>query len=358
MRTLFIFAITILIISCVEKQNKFIELKYNPKIKLELIQELSNDSVNIGFVRDIEVLNNEIYVSDIETNQIHVFDLNLNHLRSSDPFGIGPSSFNYPADFTKYNDKIIVTPNFFNYSYINKEFQKQKFLGTPQELHAGNISRPVFMENTAAVGAYSEKLYLNPNKSKIKSVALLNYKGELIKSICSFDNIYDENLGDAFYESGANVLLSNVFNYSFVVLQCPTTKYYCYNEDGELLKTMSYKPKYFEKPPFFTLDSLRKMNSADKFEKWGSKLTFYRTMIYDNKNNLLNICYGKMRTTSMNSRSIADYDYYLIIINDKFEVIYDGKIDGSMVSIENGYIYTLVDDIDKFIIHKYSVKKL
>ncbi len=80
MKKLVVVIILILFISCSHEKPNILNIEYKPIASLELVSVLeyiNSDSIFIGKIKSIEIFNDNIYISDKASFQIHKFDLNL-----------------------------------------------------------------------------------------------------------------------------------------------------------------------------------------------------------------------------------------------------------------------------------------
>ncbi|MCX6149229.1 MAG: hypothetical protein NTX22_01750 [Ignavibacteriales bacterium] len=352
--------IAIIFCSCSKEQNKYVNVKFKAKGEIILKDTLkyiySKSSVYVGLIRDIEIIGNNIYISDRANCKIHVFDLGLNYLKSSNGFGHGPSEFASPQYLSNNSGNLIAYGPGEGLKLLDSSFFIVKKIKSPTN-YITNFANPVYFDGDKIWATGFNKMPINQQRiSDITTVIIFNKEGSLIKAFCNFDKDYDININNKYYESMRDALISEGFNNTYFVLQRATYKYHQFNKKGNYIQTYFYKPKYIKSPPDISISQAKSLNNDDFFKNIVAQTSFYKFFAFDITNNLLFINYINQKFEMMKSRSYTDSESYLCAINKDGECIYDNKIEGYVFAIKDGYIYTVVEESDKYLlIYKYQI---
>ena len=358
MKKYFIFLL-LLLGSCSQDRFKIEEVEFRRNADLILIKKLiyPNTGKNyVGLVRDIEVIEDRIFISDRSNNAIHVFDLNLKYLKGSSGKGQGPAEFMMPQYLAKDGKYLLAYGAGENtLKYLDSNFQVIKKFSPPPEFTSDLSSQPVFTKSEILISAFSEFPAEKQKISHISTALLCKKDGTKIKAFCNFDREYDYN-NSAYYYMNRYSLVATGFNRSLFIIQSASTKFHQFDLIGNYIKTLSYKPKFYKNPPDISISRLRTMSGEKVYEEFITKTTFLKNFFFDNVNNLLYMNYNNSKKEQFYSKSLTDVENYLVVINEAGKCIYDGRIDGFMAAVEDGYIYTLVTEGDLLVINKYQIK--
>ncbi len=349
---------------CTEEKNKYEKnnIIYEPKAKLNLVEKLyhhCNDNFFVGKIYDVEVIQNRIYISDATSCQVHVFNDSFEHLYSSAECGRGPDEFDRVPLLTKDKNHLIAygIGDMRNYYILDDNLKKISSINTPND-YFSEITNPVFFPNKIVISALSDNPLIK-NKNKDMTVAVMVKRtSQFIKPFCSLDPIYLSNTTNSYTNTLLTPLLAHGFNNSVVVLQGASTVYNIFNNNGNYVGSYNYKPRFYKIPPHLSTNQVRNFNSKERFENFYSKISAYKKMFFDEKNKLLYICYYNLTEESIRYKTHIGVLSYLIVINSKYRCIYDDKIEGYMTAVENGYIYTVVNEGDTLQLNKYSINIL
>jgi hypothetical protein len=360
MKKLFVFALLLSFYACSAKKEKIQYINYEPNAKLSIKDKLifhDSDGISIGNVRDIVVIGGLIYVSDRSNFKIHVFDKDLHYLRSSKGFGKGPGEFTTAPYLSKDLGYLVVyEPGVNKLEYLDNNFLVIKSISPPANYMSDLGSRPVFRKNRILISAFNRP-FIGKNKiSDITTALIFNKEGGTVKNFCPFNKIYDDNPNSAYYKEMTTSLVANGFGNSFFVIQLAVPMFYQYDENGEYLKSLYYKPRFYHNPPDYTINDIRQFTNKERYDKFTTKTTLFKSSFFDKKNNYLYLNYNTSKKEQLSSRSLTSTANYLVAIDSVNEVIYDGKIEGFMGDVDNGIIYTVVKD-NPLTINEYTIER-
>lgn len=351
----------VLIIGCTHKDPNYIVVEYNSKAHLSLIDSIiyySNKDNFIGNNRDIEVIDDRIYISDKSKTTIHVLNENMEYQYSFGRYGEGPGEFTRAPYLTKHNDTLVIfdRPRK-KLLFINiKDTIVNRKINLPAE-YFYMVFDPVFINDRIIFAANNILLReLNNEISKLTTVLITDKYGKPLGETSKLLNDYYENSELLYFARNNSANISGGFDESFFSLQLATNKLQQFNEKGKLLKIYEYKPHFYEPPPNLKTNYAAN-NMEEWYEKFYSKITFCYGMFFDDKANLLFLGYRKLHPKQYLTKSFLDADNYLYVLNEKGECIFDEEIDGYLVSIDNCNLYILKEETDKrLVINKYKLE--
>jgi|GEM_PF-5722624 len=240
MKLKFIFLVLLLVFcSCSKENNRVVNVKYNPRAELKLLDTLifdnSKSSLYIGISRDIEVIGKRIYVSDRTNCKIHMFDQDMNYLKSSYGYGHGPGEFPSPPYLSRASMNLVVYCPGEGLRILDSNFSVIKKIKAPEK-YMTNLANPVvFNKNKVLATGFSKPPMYTNKLSDITTAVLFDYDGTIIKSLCKFDEEYDENIDNSYFVSMSDALVSKGFDNTYIVLQLATLKYMQYDHNGNYL---------------------------------------------------------------------------------------------------------------------------
>ena len=355
----FLFIILLAFIcSCSNNNQKKVKVLFKPKGDLILTDQLRFTDTNrvfIGNVRDLITIGNKIYYSDRSNFKIHSFDQKLNYIKSSAGFGRGPGEFlSAPFLADDFDTLVCYEPGINKLEYLDSNFQIVKTITPPPNYLTDLSSRPVFRTSEILISAFNKFLFNRKDISDITTALLIDYNGIDIKNFCPFNKVYDGKTNIAYYNSMETSLVANGFNDTYFVLQMATNDLYQYDSSGTYLRTLYYKPKYYKNPPTYTTNELRQLSNEDRYKVYTSQITFFKSLYFDAKNNLLYLNYNNSKIEQLYSRSLLDTENYLAVFDSTYKCIYDNKLEGIMFDVNDGIIYTLISE-NPLIINKYYI---
>lgn len=349
-----------MVCSCSDETKFEIEVNYNPIADIKLTDTFSYDNSKsasyIGITRDLELIKDRIYISDRSSCKIHVFDLKLNYIKSSRGYGHGPGEFISPPYLSKDSVNLIVYCPGEELKVLDSNFAVIKKIRSPENFMTNFANPLIIHRNKVIATGFNSPPGNGKGICKITTAMIFNQTGNLIRSFCNFDKSYEENKDNCFYADMTNAFVSEGFDNSYFVLQLATYKYMQYDIHGNYLKTLYYKPKYFRDPPDISLSKARAMGSDEYYDKIATVTSYYKFLGMDKMNNVLVINYCTPKKEKKQTRSFTDTHNYLAILTSSGTCIYDGIIRGFVFAVEDGYIYTLIKEGDRFFtIGKYKI---
>lgn len=332
---------------------KYLEAKYSPKSKIKLIYSLIFNNTNnkyIGTISDAEVIKNRIYISDNSLKCIHVLDKNLKYITKIGSSGRGPHEFSVAPILTKDHDTLVVfdTRNNKLIRY-NKNYNESSEISLPRDYFYMK-TKPIYTEHNIFLAAVNKIVRnLNANLDDYTTILILNRKGKVQANVCKLLDDYKSHKNMLYYARNDYDIISQGFGNTIIVKQLATNKFIVLNNKGKELKVVEYRPKYYKDPPSVkTSYQFKSMEEAMK--KFYSKETYYHRMIYDKHLNFLYINYRSLHANEYKTRSFLDADNYLLVFNNKFQPIFDGKIPGYLLSVEDGFVYVLTGETEEEIV--------
>jgi len=338
--------------------TKFIEIEDNKKVDLQIKEKMffyNTNSVTVGVIKDIEILRSKIVISDKANSSLIVFDKKMQFIKTSPGRGRGPGEFTIAPYISEHNDTLLVYEPGRGLQYIDSNFMRIKTISFPNGGYITDFSvQPVFLKSKIIISSMSGFPNFNKSISKITTALLINYNGEVIKGFCNFDKKYDRNLPAN--NGRIKTFVSKGFNNTIFILQGALTKIFQYDENGNYIASLNYKPRYYKESDL-TKREISNGNRGEYYRKIILETSFYKDIRYCEKYNLLIVNYLNSHIERMISKSFTDTDSYIYIINNKYECIFDEKVEGYMVDIDNDYIYTLAEEnINNIILNKYEIK--
>lgn len=341
--------------SCTNGDKTKIEVEPVLNHKLEIVDSLifnNTDTMFIGQVRSIVMLKDNIFLSDISTSNIKVFDEKMRYLNTIGRYGNGPNEFKKAPNLISKNDSLyayygppkrifVIDSN----QIIVDIIKLDKYVEfSPQSLVVGN--------KNILINSPSDDPLAQSKLSNIYTSIILDKNYNEIKKIDNYlPEVYDANMNSMFHAfSGTNVFMSNGFKNSFIIHQRASTIWSEYSEDGELLNKYYYKPKYYKTPTI--IDKNYKFNSKEEqYEKYISQITFFDFLLFDEINRLLYVTY-------LNFDKNYQPIYYVFVIKEQGECLFDEPIPGYLADVADGYIYIVTEESpERFVMLKCQLVK-
>lgn len=349
-----------LFFGCNNKRNQnYSDIEYKPvaSLKEQSVLKFENtDKLFVGSVRDIEVFNENIYISDKTFSKVHVFDSKLKYVSSIGRYGKGPNEFPKAPYLTKTKKELVIIETLKDKLFFyNDKLNLIKELQLPHE-YFYQISDPIFLNDTIILSA-TNKIIRNFNGGikDYRTVLKIYMSSGEVKSIVPLDDEYLENSNLMYYVRQPFSKVSLGFENTYIIIQQALNKLFIYNNKDELIKTFYYKPRYFKNIPNVPINyQIKSLEGI--MNDYYSKMSYYCNIKFDNVNDLLVVSYRNLHPDQYKSRSFIDADNYLCIINNNYECIFDDKIDGYFGTISNGYIYIINEEsVKRLVIKKYKV---
>ncbi|NLT50758.1 MAG: hypothetical protein GXX85_07590 [Ignavibacteria bacterium] len=355
----------ILMFGCNDSNNKIekITVDYRNTVELELRRDIifyNSDTMTIGFIHDFEIFNNRFYLTDYTDCKIHVFDTNMTHIKNSLGKGFGPGEFPSPPFLTKGpNSLFVYSVGKIGLQLVDSNFNTINTIESKSGFIENFAMDPLITENYIVANMYSIYPAVGINKGDISTAAILDISGKLKKAICFFDKEYEENSEFAYFAEHIEVFISNCFNNTALIFQSATTNFHQYNYEGDYLKTFNYVPRFYKVPAGISSSQIGQYNSLEEYyDKYCTKVTTFRKISFDQKNDLVLINYCTVKKERIYSKSWLDAENYLCIINSNYECIFDGIINGYLLGVNNRRIYVLVEESEeKIVINEYIIKR-
>ncbi len=350
--------LSIVLLSCSIDGIK--EIHYSKKAELVLEKRLEcaySDSFYIGKVTDIEVIKNKIYVSDRVQCKVFVFDENLNCIASSGGKGRGPGEFVRVPSLTKINDSL-VTPTLPQglICYLNDKFEVIKAVRAEKRRFGDTFGDFVQIGSKIIYAANNKPHGMQPTLNGITTAVVKDGKNE--KEICLLDKRYlDNQETENFRGSGVGSYVIKGFGNTFFVIQRKILKLFQYDENGNLVNTLKYKPVHFTSAPLYSLKEFYGLSKVKKDEYY-QKETFISRGCYDEAKKLVIVNYWRYGKNGFSTLSNSGVKSFIYVINENYECILDVPIEGKFKAFDNGYLYTIVGDQEKLQINKYSIRLL
>jgi len=362
MKKKLIFVLFLYLLSCSKNDLDIKEICFNSNKKVNLVLKekltfYNSDTLFIGLARDIEVIKNRIYISDRTNCKIHEFDLHLNYIKSSGKCGRGPGEFTLAPYLTKYCDTLVIYVPGYGLRYLDSNFNEIKRILPPSNYLTDLSRKPVIGHDRILVSALSSYKLDRKKLANVTTALLFTFDGKIKKGICKFDNDFCNNSNLTANNLRIFSYVTKGFNNTYFVIQGANTKLYQYDSNGNFLRSYFYYPRFYKETPNITRRESKRYSRLEYYKKVILKTTFYKNVFFDSNKNLLYINYCNSHIEKLYSKSFTDTDSYLIVINNKEECIYDNKIEGYLVAVEDGYIYTHVkENLKKFVMNKYSLE--
>ncbi|MGE5400180.1 MAG: hypothetical protein ACM3S2_07240, partial [Ignavibacteriales bacterium] len=299
-----------------------------------------------------------IYISDDSHSKIIVFDKDMKITGSIGRYGNGPDEFPNAPYLSKKSDALVVWSRARSkYILYNERNEKIKeILLDPQYYYT--VTEPVFINNKIVIAA--SKTAIRDLKKQLNddftTALIANDNGYIEKRFDRLLSDYMKNSDLTFYNLSTTADVIEGFNNTIFVHQEATYKLKQYDKDGNYIRTLEYKPRYYVGPPELKLGNEPQDMDAI-YEKYYTKQTYFSKLVYDKKSDLIYMNYRTLHRYQYQTRSFLDADNNLLVFNNKDEVIYDEKIEGYLVSVDNGYAYFLNEESpQRIVILKYKIE--
>ncbi|MFA3784230.1 6-bladed beta-propeller [Melioribacteraceae bacterium 4301-Me] len=354
--------IIIVFVACSSNENNIQQVKFIDDSSLilldSLIYENNDSSAFIGIMRDLEIVKNKIFISDRSKSKIHVFDDDLNYLKSFGLYGKGPHEFTQAPYLTKINDTLVVFDRSIKkLFYYNTNLEVVREITLPYKFFYMTHD-PVIIGDRIIMSANNKLVRkLNGNISGLTTVLIIDRQGRIIDQCASLLDDYYKNSDLLYFALNSSSNISRGFDNSFFVLQLATYKIQQFDYYGKLMKIFEYKPKFYKTPPDvkanFYISDIRKL-----YKVYYSRATYFYGLFFDPMTNLLLVGYRTLHADEYQTKSFLDADNYLFILNKNGECILDAKIPGYVAAADNGIVYVVVEESDeKLVILKYKIEK-
>lgn len=351
--------------------NNLTTVSFQGKIVLEDPEELVYDNAGdnyVGSIKSIKVLNDKVYISDASTIKIHSLKIQsdnqstnrkkLEFEKSVGRFGHGPNEFPKAPYLYKGENELFVNEQLSNTFYLyDTELNIKDKICLPDQFIYNDFD-PVILKDRFIIPGNNKLLRdLRTGIEDYYTLLITDRNGNHQKSFGQLSEQYEEKADQLFYARNNFSKVTKGFGNTIISIQMATNNFDVYDYNGKLKATYSYRPKNYLTPP--DIKSNYKFNSIeDAMKKYYSKTTYINKIIYDEKNDLVFVHYRSLHADQQKSKSFLDADNYLLVINNKWECVFDEEINGYLADIEDGKIYLVSEEsVDKIVLKKYEINK-
>lgn len=355
---LIIIVAVFLLFGCSDKTDNINHVKLvnsRDLVSIDSLIYINNDKDYIGGIRDFEIVDDTIFISDIVEPKIHILDSQMKYSGSFGKLGHGPNEFAYSPYLSSVQDTLVIydLPKRKLLFYKSNKIVNEITL-PPKFFY--NTFGPFFSKNKIVITALNKYLReLTGDISDFTTILITDRNGVEMKETGFLLDDYYKNRNLLYYARKNSAIISKGFKDDFFSLQLATYKIQEFDFNGNVLRTFEYKPKYYLTPPKLPTD----FNAIDMkkwYESFYSKYTNFYGMFLDDKNNLLYVGYRRLHSDQYLTRTFLDADNYLFVMNEKGECVFDEKTDGYVLSVYDGIIYLLTEEAEtRLVIHKYML---
>jgi len=355
MNKIILFSLSLLLLSsCNQRQNN---IGYDSEylntislVKVKSIKFAETKNFVLGTINDAVIWNNKFIISDGMTKIIWIFDNEYHLIKKMGGRGRGPGEYLSPPDLVLNKNKLLIV----DYSnkkidIIDKKFNLVATKSFPKELIIqpfGWTSCGNFYVLTGAKPIASKKM------NELGSVLILDNNFKFKSNIFKWDDIYRTNAVFPIYNPFVRYV-AGLNGSLFAVQGAMPNKIHLFDNNFNLIKIFGREPKYFKIPPDVNLNNV--MSSIEATAKYVSKISRINKLFYDKKNNYLISSYANYSENASYNHSNLSGQHYIQIFNKDFNCIYDGKIDGPLLFIDNGLLYVLISEKpNSLIINSYK----
>lgn len=350
-----ILMISILVVIGCKKENQdgVVQVEYKKKYDVKLVDTLiikHTDSVFIGGVKDICVIKDNIYIADYISQDIKCYDKNLKFVKNLGRKGQGPGEFLESVNLTKHNDTLI-TAQSHSYNQIYYYFQNQLVKNEKTNYNFAVVGDPPLFFDFKNVIAIRDEKYNIVILDKTNNENILTSQKDL--------EIKKESKNNYVITYGVN--LSQGIGESFFVQQIGENYFEQYNLRGELLKKYVYQPKYKKGKTNFTEEEVNlEKDYVKRYKKYWTHITLNYKMFYDKKNKLVCLAYMNFPKEKVDYfNMLLNNDNYIMTFNEDGICVFDEEVAGYFYDIEEGYIYTCIEESqERIVLLKYKLKEV
>ncbi|MDH7605422.1 MAG: 6-bladed beta-propeller [Melioribacter sp.] len=359
-KEILLYLLLIVFISCNSADDKLIYksnyvANYELQLKDSIIYRNTKENY-IGLIKDIKYWRGKILITDHYFKKLWIFDERMNLIKSVGRKGTGPGEYTFPPYICTDNKNIILIDyrtkkaNLYdtNFIYI-------KNYNLPKHIYYQMYPAIKFNDKFILPGASYLSLNLKKHFDKAKSITVCDSAFELLEEILPWDESYKNETPYNIYRKG--VLLVKGAENTFYAKQLASPLIHHIDKDLKKIKVFGIKPRFFKEPPNISLEEV--MKSFEATADFGSKITWFRNIDYDEKNKLLIVYYVNLYKESWYNRSMLSGEHFLQIYNSNYDCIFDDKVEGILAFVSNGHIYLLTDEnTDNIKIKAYDLVKV
>jgi len=331
---------------CTKENTLTKKISYADNYKLEEIEELifnSSDTMFVGQIRSIKIIDNNIFISDDSQCKVHIFDKNFRYLKSFGKYGRGPGEFPKAPYLYKFKDTLIVNRRHTRTLCFYKNGENVKEVSLPEKYILNKFDF-LILKDRFVIPANNRILRdLTRGIENYTTLLLTDNKGKVIRRFAPLSDEYKKFSDNLYYARGNFSKVTKGFNNTLASIQIATNNIDIYDYDGNYLSSYKYKPKHYITPPYISSKKVFR-SGKEAVEKFYSKKTYLSNILYDEKLDMLFIHYRRLHVNIYRTKSFLDADNYLLAINNKWKCIFDAKIDGYLADIEDGKIYIVKEE--------------
>lgn len=355
-----IIILSLLSIQCGKKtDSNFYESKgiYNYTIiKKDSLTFVYKDSIYVGQIEDIQLWNNKILISDFNKHLL-VFDDHLTFIKMIGKNGRGPNEFTFPPIIVMgCKNLILIKPQEKKYCTYNEnlDFLEEKKLPDNYYYTPNN---PLNIGDKYILYCIDPSVYNNKDIYKNNnSLYAFDKNFNIVDNFYRWGGYYLDHKYYAYDRATKSVLLAKSDN-GFFASQTGNVEFAYFTSDLKNIKTFGLKPKYFIDPPIEP-DILKTQRSMETAIEFSTTFTYRDKIIYDKLNKYLILGYSNYNKDSFYKKSLLIGDHYLQIFDKNYDCIFDGSVPGLLAFTNNGLVYILTEQTDKYIkFYGYEIVK-
>lgn len=357
---IFLIIFSLFSIQCGEKTRiNFYESKgiYNSKlIKKDSLVFASNDSAYVGQIFDIRLWNNKILISDYNKHLL-IFDDRLNLIKMIGKSGRGPNEFTFPPVIVAGSKNLVlIKPQEKKYCLYTEDLDFIEEKSLPENFYYIPTS-PLNIEDKYIFYCIDPAVYNNKNIYKNNnSLYVFNKNFNIVDNFYRWQGYYLDEKYNAYDRATKRVLLTKS-NDGFFASQAGNIDFAYFTQDLKKTKTFGLKPKYFIDPPVEP-DVLKTQRNIDIAIEFATRYTYRDKIVYDTLNKLIILGYSNYTKDSFYKKSFLIGKHYLQIFNKDYNCIFDGSVPGLLAFTNNGLVYILTEQTDKYIkLYGYEIVK-
>ena len=347
-----------------DNKNNYYHSKLTNSKELFFLDSIQVNYTNKSVIGEIGAFamnwKNYFLLIDVANTQIVVFNRKFDFIKKMGRQGRGPGEYVY-SPFFIFNEisscdslylfsprlrKINIYDNKLN--YVGSENLDDEFI---YQLTPALKSKNSYVFSAVYPYSVMKKEYY----TKYKSLITLDNKCKFKKEILDWGKIYYNEKILGFLGTNNSTLLDWGYNNQFFALQRASFYIYELNKDFEVIKIFGRKPKYYKTLPK-EIDPIKTQQSFKSFVEYKTNVTDFVNIKFDKTNKNIFVQYLNVTPDEIYKKNKFAGEWYLQVYNSNFNVIYDNKINGILLFVDNGIIYILKKETPKyFVIKKYKL---